>query len=107
MRLAFTFIESAAFERARNVYMDDDEYAELQQFMLQNPEAGRTVSGSGGVRKLRCTRRGSGKRGGLRVICFVRYRPNEFWMLAIYAKAKVKNVPAHALRDLKKEFGNE
>ena len=33
----FTFIESSAFERVCPVYLDDDEYAELQQFMIQNP----------------------------------------------------------------------
>jgi len=36
----FTFIESSAFERICPVYLDDDEYAELQQFLMQNPEAG-------------------------------------------------------------------
>jgi hypothetical protein len=103
----FTFIESAVFERVRALYLDDDEYAELQQFMLQNPEAGNLVRGSGGVRKLRWRRKGSGKRGGLRVIYFVRYQPNEFWMLTLYAKAKQENVPAHILRALKKEFEDE
>ncbi len=49
----FTFIESSAFERICPVYLDDDDYAELQQFMMQNPEAGQVVPGSGGVRKLR------------------------------------------------------
>lgn len=72
----FTFIESAAFERVRAVYLDDDEYAELQQFMMQNPEAGNIVRGSGGVRKLRWRRDGSGKRGGLRVIYFVSFQPD-------------------------------
>ena len=100
----FTFIESSAFERARSLYLSDDDYSELQQFMLQNPEAGRLVSGSGGVRKLRWARPGGGRRGGLRIIYFVRYRPNEFWMLTMYAKAKVQNVPAHILRELRKEF---
>ena len=100
----FTFIESAAFERARSLYLTDDEYGELQQFMLQNPEAGRLVSGSGGVRKLRWARPGGGRRGGLRIIYFVRYRPKEFWMLTMYAKAKVENVPSHILRALRKEF---
>ena len=100
----FTFIESAAFERARSLYLTDDEYGELQQFMLQNPEAGRLVSGSGGVRKLRWARPGGGRRGGLRIIYFVRYRPKEFWMLTMFAKAKVKNVPSHKLRALRKEF---
>ena len=102
-----TFIESAAFERVRAVYLDDAEYAELQEFMMQNPEAGNVVRGSGGVRKLRWRREGTGKRGGLRVIYFVRYRPNELWMLALYAKAKQDNAPAHILKQLKEAFQHE
>ena len=86
------------------VYFDDDEYAELQQFMMENPEAGDLVRESGSVRKLRWKRTGMGKQGGLRVIYFVRYRPNEFWMLTLDAKAKQDNVPAHILRQLKKAF---
>jgi hypothetical protein len=100
----FTFIESAAFERVRAVYLDDDEYSELQQFMMANPEAGDVVRESGGVRKLRWKRKGIGKSGGLRVIYFVRYQPNEFWLLTLYAKAKQDNVPAHILRKLKEAF---
>ena len=103
----FTFIESPAFDRLRELYLDDDEYAELQQFMMLNPEAGDLVRGSGGVRKLRWKRKGSGKRGGLRVIYFVRYRPNEFWMLTLYAKARRENAPAHILKQLKEEFQDE
>ena len=100
----FTFIESAAFERMHAVYLDDDEYAELQQFMMKDPEAGDLVRESGGVRKLRWKRKGMGKRGGLRVIYFVRYQPNEFWMLTLYAKAKQENIPARILRELKEAF---
>lgn len=103
----FTFIESVVFGRRRALYLDDDDYAELQQFMMQNPEAGDVVRGSGGVRKLRWRRKGGGKRGGLRVIYFVRCQPREFWMLALYAKAKQENVPAHVVRQLKKEFEHE
>ncbi len=100
----FTFIESAAFERFRPVYLDDDEYAELQWFMMENPEAGTVVPKTGGVRKLRWKRQGVGKRGGLRVIYFVRCLPNEFWMLTLYAKAKHDTVPAHILKQLKEAF---
>ena len=100
----FTFIESAVFERVRAVYLDDDEYAELQQFMMENPEAGRVVPGSGGVRKLRWKRKGMGKRGGLRMIYFVRTQPNELWMLTLYAKAKQEEVPGHILKQLKEAF---
>ena len=100
----FTFIESSCFGRVRAAYLDDDEYAALQRFMIQSPEAGNLVRGSGGVRKLRWRRRGAGKRGGLRVMYFVRYRPNEFWMLALYAKARQANAPAHILKKLKEAF---
>src|SRR5712692_8773824 len=76
--------------------------------MMQSPEAGNIVRGSGGVRKLRWRREGAGKRGGLRMIYyFVRYQPHEFWMLALYAKAKQENVPAHILRQLKEAFRSD
>ncbi len=100
----FTFIESSIFERVLPVYLDDDDYSELQQFMMQNPEAGTIIPGSGGVRKLRWARPGMGKRGGLRVIYFVKYQPNEFWMLTVYAKAKLDNAPAHILKQLLEAF---
>ena len=103
----FIFIESTVFDRLRAFYLDDDEYGELQQFMMGNPEAGRVIPGSGGVRKLRWKRKGMGKRGGLRVIYFVRYLPNEFWMLTLYAKAKQENVPAHIIKQLKEAFERE
>ena len=43
----FTFIESSLFKRVLPVYLDDDEYSELQQYLIQNPEAGELVPGSG------------------------------------------------------------
>ena len=33
----FVFIESTAFDRLRANYLDDDEYGELQQFLMQHP----------------------------------------------------------------------
>ena len=85
-------------------YLDDDEYSDLQQFLIQNPEAGEIVPGSGGVRKVRWSRPGMWKRCGIRVIYVVRYRPNEFWMLTLYAKATRENVPAHILKQLAEVF---
>jgi hypothetical protein len=104
VRLSLTFIESSIFERLRPAYLDDDEYSELQQILMQNPEAGEVVSGSGGIRKMRWAPPGIGKRGGLRVIYYVRYRPDEIWMLTLYAKSKRENVPAHVLKQLLEVF---
>lgn len=102
----FTFIESSVFERILPAYLEDDEYSDLQQFLMQHPEAGEVVPGSGGVRKMRWSRPGTGKRGGLRIIYFVRYRPNEIWMLTLYAKSKRENVPSHILKQLMEAFRN-
>ena len=41
----FVFIESAVFDRIRPSYLDDDEYGDLQQYMIRNPEAGAVVPG--------------------------------------------------------------
>jgi len=103
----FIFIESSIFERELPVYMDDDEYTALQWFLMEHPEAGDVIPGSGGVRKLRWKRPGMGKRGGVRVIYYVKYRPDELWMLTIYAKAKHDNIPAHIIRALKERFSDE
>ena len=100
----FTFIESTIFERIRPTYLDDDEYSELQQFLMQNPVVGELIPRSGGIRKVRWARAGMGRRGGLRIIYYVRYRPDEFWMLTLYAKAKRENIPAHILKQLLEVF---
>ena len=34
----FEFIESAAFEKFLACYLDEDEYGELQQYMMRHPE---------------------------------------------------------------------
>jgi hypothetical protein len=48
-----TFIETKLFTRLVQNYFTDDEYAELQNAIVANPEAGDLIRGSGGVRKLR------------------------------------------------------
>jgi hypothetical protein len=49
----FSFIESPLFTRLVAEYLTEAEYATLQQALQENPEAGKVVAGSGGVRKLR------------------------------------------------------
>lgn len=48
--------------------MDDDEFRELQTYLLEAHERGDTISHTGGCRKIRWSRPGMGKRGGVRVI---------------------------------------
>jgi hypothetical protein len=97
-----TFIESPLFSR-----LVDDEYAELQTFLAMNPEAGRLVRGSGGVRKVRWSRAGTGKSGGLRVIYFARTHKGQIWLLTLYSKAAADSIPGHVLKALKEEMVDE
>ena len=41
------------------------------------------------------------------MIYYVRYRPNEFWMLVLYAKTRQEVVPAHVLKRLREAFEND
>ena len=65
-----TFIETRLFTKLVPQYLSDDEYAALQQALVADPTAGDLIRGSGGVRKLRWSVAGRGKRGGIRVIYY-------------------------------------
>ena len=102
-----TFVETKLFTELVLDYLSDDEYAAMQQFLVVNPEAGDVIPGSGGVRKLRWGVAGRGKRGGLRVIYFLRRRNDEVWMLTLYAKNVADNIPAKVLKKIKEEIDAE
>jgi hypothetical protein len=68
----FIFVELEPFARARAALLDDGEFARLQLHLLAQPEAGDVIAGSDGCRKLRWSLEGRGKRGGARVIYFLR-----------------------------------
>jgi hypothetical protein len=101
-----TIVEAPQFSRLWPDYWTEDEHGEFCSFLAQNPEAGDVIPGSGGCRKVRWSRAGSGKRGGVRVIYFTRARSGEIWLLLIYAKNVRDNFPAHVLRAIRKELGN-
>ena len=100
------FIEATAFTKYLYDYLSEDEYIGLQSFLLQYPEAGKLVRGSGGVRKVRWAMSGIGKRGGVRVIYYLKKQDDEIWFLTIYSKSEVENIPAHVLRQIAKEIEN-
>lgn len=99
-----TFVESPLFTKQVHDYLTDDEYRVFQLFLAANPDLGAVVRGSGGVRKVRWNRRGTGKSGGVRVLYFVRTEAGEIWLLVIYAKSAIDSVPGHILKALKEEM---
>ena len=99
-----TFVETALFTRLVAGYLTDDEHARLQLALVANPEAGVVIPGSSGVRKLRWSISGRGKRGGVRIIYYLRLREGQVWMLTLYAKNEADKIPAGVLRKIKEEL---
>ena len=102
-----TFVETRLFTQLVGQYLTDYYYSTLQNAIAANPEAGAVVRGSGGVRKLRWSLPGRGKRGGVRVIYFLRLARGQVWMLTLYAKNEADNIPGAVLKKIKEELDGE
>lgn len=87
--------------------MSDDEYRRLQQALINSPEAGPVIKGSGGVRKLRWAASGRGKRGGYRVIYYLRKPKGVVWMLTMYPKNVSDSIPANVLKQIRAEIEDD
>ena len=69
----FTVVETQLFQKQWPAYWTEEERGEFASFLSSaNPEAGHVVPESGGIRKVRWRRRGTGKSSGVRVIYFTR-----------------------------------
>jgi mRNA-degrading endonuclease RelE of RelBE toxin-antitoxin system len=99
-----TFVETKLFTSLIQQYLADDEYAALQQALAAKPDTGDLIRGSGGVRKLRWGVQRRGKRGGVRVIYYLRSHQGEIWMLTVYAKNEDASIPGHVLKKIKEEI---
>ena len=103
------FVEAPAFARCRASYLDDLNFSQLQVALLQKPETGDVMPGTGGVRKLRWTdsRRGKGKRGGLRVLYLYLPGESEIWFFTLYRKGEVNDLTPREKALLKKAVDEE
>ena len=85
-------VETASFLKLSEAIWSDDERMELVDYVARNPESGDIIPGTGGVRKLRWARAGSGKRGGARVIYFYHHADAPIFLLLAYAKAQATDM---------------
>lgn len=99
-----TVIETEEFEKLWPIYWTEKERDAFAVFIAENSNAGDVVRGSGGVRKVRWSRAGSGKSGGVRVIYFNHMANGEIWLIFIYAKSKKDSIDGSILKELKNEI---
>jgi hypothetical protein len=95
-----TFVETKLFTRLADEYLGEDGLLALQVHLLAQPDIGKVIPAAGGIRKLRWPMPGRGKRGGLRVIYFLRLQHGKVWLLTLYPKNVSDNIPTAVLRKI-------
>jgi hypothetical protein len=99
-------IETPTFTRQITRLLSDDEYALLQSQLVADPKAGDVIPGSGGLRKIRWSRPGQGKRGGIRVIYFAAIE-DRIYLLAAFAKSVRDELTIAQIKVLRRLVGEE
>jgi len=100
------------FEDRAAAVWSEEELDEFVAYIAYHPDAGDVIPGSGGVRKVRWGRSGSGKRGGVRVAYYYHDDSMPLFLLTVYAKNRRENLsPAELasmrklIQTLKEEYG--
>lgn len=83
-----TVAETPLFQRQAAKLWSDLEGQAFIDYIARNPEAGDIIPDTGGVRKVRWSREGMGKRGGARVIYFYYHQGAPLYLLLAYSKTE-------------------
>lgn len=107
MKKFITFIELSGFSKRRADLLPDDEFRAMQEALIINPELGDTIAGTGGFRKLRWSRQGMGKRGGVRVIYYnLSLSSGRLYLALVYPKNEQDNL-THEQKTVLKQVADQ
>jgi len=87
-----TVIEVEPFPSRAAAIWSDEERSAFVDFIARNPHAGSVIPGTGGVRKVRWSRAGGGKRRGARIIYYFYNRERPIYLLTAYTKASQRGL---------------
>jgi mRNA-degrading endonuclease RelE of RelBE toxin-antitoxin system len=99
---AMIILETSVFTKQITTLLTDEEYRLLQTVLVNRPDAGSIIKGSGGLRKIRWKTKQSGKRGGFRVIYYWAVSKDRILMLFIYPKTKQSDLTPAQIKVLRK-----
>ena len=85
-----------------SLHWTEEERGEFATYIAEYPDVGDVVPESGGIRKVRWRRAGSGKSGGVRVIYFTRTVDEQVVLLTLYAKSKTDNITGAKLKEIRR-----
>ncbi len=96
-----TVVETPTFKQNADKIWSEDERLDFIQWIALNPESGDVIPNAEGARKIRWSIKGTGKRGGVRVIYFNQLDDGFLYLVAIYKKSKQGNMTPN---EIKKEL---
>ncbi len=106
MVLHVEFIETPIFTKQITDLLDDADYGQLQVTLAIQPNSGDVIRGGGGLRKIRWSAQGRGKRGGIRVI-YYKIEEDQIYMLFAYPKNKQEDLTSEQLKVLRTLIAKE
>jgi len=92
MAAPMTVVETGEFLKQTKALMSEGERAELVAFLAAHPVKGESIAATGGIRKIRWAREGTGKRGGARVIYYYHNERLPVFLRSAYAKNRKANL---------------
>ena len=95
-------METSIFTRQIREMLSDEQYRFLQIELINRPESGKVIPRSGGLRKLRWSVEGSGKRGGIRIIYYWFVSQENILLLFAYPKNVQDDLTEDQLKKLRK-----
>ncbi len=96
------FVETKAFSRQVATLLTDDDCRRLQEHLVEHPDAGAMIKGTGGIRKLRWTGEGKGKSGGVRVIYYWAMGKDRILLLFMYPKSEKDDLSSEERKVLRR-----
>lgn len=97
-----TVVELPEFIKRVTKLLNDEEHRHLIVYLAANPKSGVILQGTGGIRKLRWKRTGTGKRGGVRVVYFFYNDNMPLFLLTVFGKSEKDNLSVAERKNLRK-----
>jgi len=87
-----TVVELPEFVRRVKKLLGESERQSLVSYIAEFPKSGVVMRGTGGIRKLRWAREGSGKSGGVRVVYYFHNEQIPLYLLTVFGKGEKSNL---------------
>ena len=98
---ALEFVELPRFTAIVTALVSDEDYRRFQNELIENPEKGDVIQGTGGFRKARMRLAGGGKSGGARVIYLYLADHDVIFLATLYKKSKRETLADDEKQNLK------